>query len=49
MPYRALRMECLAQDMAKAEGAMLLAAVCARFDVALAPGQVWCLTEWGVK
>lgn len=33
------------QDMAKTEAAMLLAAVCARFDFALAPGQVRDLKE----
>lgn len=28
------------QDMTKAEGAMIIAAICARFDVSMAPGQV---------
>ncbi|CAM9454921.1 unnamed protein product [Ectocarpus sp. 12 AP-2014] len=29
----------IAQDMAKAEGAIIIAAICARFDLSLAPGQ----------
>ncbi|CAM9472380.1 unnamed protein product [Hapterophycus canaliculatus] len=31
---------CPGQDMAKAEGAIIIAALCARFDFSLAPGQV---------
>eukprot|EP00904_Undaria_pinnatifida_P007026 jgi/Undpi1/3453/HiC_scaffold_16.g06825.m1 len=30
---------CPGQDMAKAEGCMIIAAICARFDMSLAPGQ----------
>ncbi|CAM9971103.1 unnamed protein product, partial [Ectocarpus fasciculatus] len=30
---------CPGQDMAKAEGAIIIAAICARFDLSLAPGQ----------
>lgn len=30
----------IAQDMAKAEGAIIIAAICARFDLSLAPDQV---------
>lgn len=35
-------MSCIfrSQDMAKAEGAIIIAAICARFDISLAPGQV---------
>lgn len=32
-----------AQAMAKTEGAIIIAAICARFDLSLAPGQVRCL------
>ncbi|CAM9660900.1 unnamed protein product [Pylaiella littoralis] len=30
---------CPGQDMAKAEGAIIIAAICARFDISMAPGQ----------
>lgn len=36
------------QDMANAEATVILAAICARFDVALAPGQVRGTIGWGL-
>lgn len=35
-----VRVSLRVQDMAKAEAAIIIAAICARFDMALAPGQV---------
>lgn len=36
-----VRVSLRVQDMAKAEAAIIIAAICARFDMALAPGQVY--------
>lgn len=39
LPSTPLRLFCT-QDMAKAEGAIIIAAICARFDISMAPCQV---------